>query len=192
MKVMKLSNEDAQFLKESGFKLVHEGELTAIPNSGQVMSTDRWTNKDFVLFINNYEDNEGNYRLFRNSEFIGTPFSAGGLISNLDNLNNWVSTLTKLSLNNRTEKYLKDAGFTLDHVGEIVFHQGYAHRMDKWVLVGQYNVHSLYIHFDEEPGQEYCNLYYGSSDSECDIFSIRNIRSQLTKRKIVSIQKQDN
>lgn len=77
-------------------------------------------------------------------------------------------------------EFLESIGFKRTYASEPRLSMGVLTSMEKWDLINQYNHYQLYIHFEEDESA-YCNLYCGESD-DADVFSVRNLVSQMKKR----------
>lgn len=92
----------------------------------------------------------------------------------------------KLTLADHKVKFLEANGFERTYESdEPRIFRGVKSTMEMWEKLDQTShlFYKLYIHFDEVDSN-YCNLYYGTMDDTADVFSERNLISELKKRGI--------
>lgn len=89
-----------------------------------------------------------------------------------------------MQLSKKKKDYLESIGFVQTLESEPV--KGYKDKliaMEKFVKITAHNREMLYIHY-YEGDSPYCNLYIGSDNDDADVFSARNLISEMQKRQL--------
>lgn len=89
--------------------------------------------------------------------------------------------MKSLNLAKHKVEFLLSKGFKLIHEPVERHYSGTISTMQVWELATEYHYYTLYIWMDDsEPN--HCELFYGKSDGVAEVFSERNLISELNKR----------
>lgn len=87
-----------------------------------------------------------------------------------------------LELASHKKKFLESIGFRQTYNSDKPNeYKGELHTMEKWERHTSYMSYILYIHFSDKESN-YCNLYYDTKSDDADVFSERNLISEIKKR----------